>query len=128
MDYGTRMFGLLFISITLFGVVVGQLSIKKGMLQIIDNSHDLTRLWHTLSSALMNPWVLFGLLMAVIAACAWILALARLPLSYAYPFMSLTFPIVVVLSSIVFDEPVSSRAYLGLGLLVTALIITSTGT
>jgi drug/metabolite transporter (DMT)-like permease len=125
---GTRMFALLSICVTLFAVIIGQLSIKKGMLQITENSHDVTRLWDTLFNALINPWVIFGLLMAMIAACAWILTLSRVPLSYAYPFISLTFPAVVILSSIVFNESVSLRAYIGLGLLVGALVMTSTGT
>lgn len=117
--------GFLFIGVTLLGVIVGQLCIKSGMLQVAASSPATNQPWVTLLNAFSNPRVVFGLLMAVVAASAWILTLSKLPLSYAYPFMSLTFPIVVILSARIFEEPISPRAYLGLGLIVMGLIIAS---
>ena len=118
----TLLFGLFFISLTLLGTVAGQLCIKKGMLQ---NSYAGSNVFLILFKGLTNPWVITGLLLAVVAACAWIITLSRLPLSYAYPFLSITFPIVVILSSMLFNETVSLTAYGGLGLIVIGLIITS---
>ena len=120
-----RLLDILLILVTMIGTVTGQLAIKSGVLQVAAESSDESTVWLTLARALMNWRVILGLAMAVVAACAWILALSRMPLSYAYPFLSVTFPAVVILSSILFDEHVSSRAYIGLALVIFGLLLAS---
>ena len=120
--------GLVLIFTTMFATVIGQLAIKSGMLQIAGSSDGTMAIGMTLFNAFTNFRVIFGLGMAVVAASTWILALSRLPLSYAYPFLSVTFPVVVILSSYMFNEHVPARAYLGLTLILVGLVISSTGT
>lgn len=126
MEIDARNSGFIFIFVTLSAVIIGQLCIKSGMIQI----ESLSQESHlgTLIRAFGNFRVIFGLLMAVVAACTWILALSQLPLSYAYPFMSLTFPTVLFLASRFFDEPLSPRTYVGISLIVVGLIVASSRT
>ena len=115
--------GSIFIFVTLSGTICGQLMIKKGMLQLDpDSSQQIIK---TLMTGLINPWVLAGLFMAVVAACGWILTLSRLPLSFAYPFLSITFPIVVIASSILFKEEVSLNTYFGLIFIIIGIFVVS---
>jgi len=109
---------------TLVGTVAGQLCIKRGML-IVSEEH--AGIIVTLFRGLTNIWVILGLLFAVIAAFAWMIALSKMALGYAYPFLSITFPIVVILSSIIFKESISINTYIGLGFIVIGLIIASFG-
>lgn len=125
MNWDLKFFGIIFIMLTLSCTVAGQLLIKKGMFLITVSSQNEFRLLQVLYSGLTNPWVIAGLMLAVIAACSWIITLSRLALSYAYPFLSITFPLVVILSSKIFHEPVSSKTFIGLGLIIVGLIIAS---
>ena len=59
------------------------------------------------------------------AAMVWMLAIARLDLSYAYPFMSLTFPSILLLSYLLFNEPVNIGKAVGVGFIVAGIIIHS---
>lgn len=72
-----------------------------------------------------NPWVLSGFTAAFGAAMAWMLAVSRLDLSYAYPFMGLTYPLILLLSVLIFKEPVSLNNVIGVGLIVLGLVIHS---
>lgn len=124
MKLGVNVFGSLFVMMTLVGTVAGQLCIKRGML-IVSEEH--AGIIVTLFRGLTNIWVILGLLFAVIAAFAWMIALSKMALGYAYPFLSITFPIVVILSSIIFKESISINTYIGLGFIVIGLIIASFG-
>lgn len=53
--------------------------------------------------------------------------MTKFPLSYAYPFMSLAFVLVMFLSAFFFNEPVTLAKTLGLALIVTGIIIGSQG-
>ena len=50
----------------------------------------------------LNPWIISSLLSAFFAALCWMSAMSKLELSYAYPFMSLSFVLVFILSIIFF--------------------------
>jgi multidrug transporter EmrE-like cation transporter len=52
-------------------------------------------------------------------------AMTKFPLSYAYPFMSLAFVLVMFLSAVFFKEPVTIPKSIGLGLIILGIIIGS---
>jgi drug/metabolite transporter (DMT)-like permease len=80
-----------------------------------------------LVSILLNPWVISSLMAAVIAAFAWIAALSYLDLSRAYPFVSASFVLVLVLSAVVFGESITVLKVAGAVLIVLGLVIGSQG-
>jgi multidrug transporter EmrE-like cation transporter len=55
------------------------------------------------------------------------IAMTRFDLSYAYPFMSLAFVFVLILSAIFFHEAVTIPKALGVALVVAGIIIGSYG-
>ena len=75
----------------------------------------------------MNPWVLACLTAGLVAALAWFVALSQLELSRAYPFVDGSFALVLVLSAIVFDEPLTGPKIAGALLIVAGLVIGSQG-
>jgi multidrug transporter EmrE-like cation transporter len=54
-------------------------------------------------------------------------AMTKFELSYAYPFMSLAFVLVLILSAIIFREPLSVAKVTGLALVVAGIILSSRG-
>jgi multidrug transporter EmrE-like cation transporter len=74
---------------------------------------------------LINPWVITSLASAVVAAFAWIVALSRLDLSRAYPFVSASFALVLVLSMVVFNESMTLPKIVGAVLIVAGLVVGS---
>lgn len=53
-----------------------------------------------------NPWYAAQIIALALQAVCWIMALRRFPLSFAYPFMSLIFPINIACSWLFFREEV----------------------
>jgi uncharacterized membrane protein len=107
----------LYIAGCLLFTVVGQLLVKKGAGQLTDAKSVL--------AYALNPWVISGLTSAVIAAASWIKALQHYRLNYAYPFMSLSFLFVALLSSLIFGEEMKTQQWLGLGVVLVGLWIAS---
>ena len=85
---------------------------------------DLAKFWFKL---ILDPWVLSGLLSAFIASIAWMATLTKFELSYAYPFMSLSFVIVFFMSVLLFNELITIPKVLGLLLVIVGLIILARG-
>jgi drug/metabolite transporter (DMT)-like permease len=76
---------------------------------------------------LVNPWVISALAAALAAALTWMAAMTELELSHAYPFMSLAFILVLVLSAWFFHEPVSWQKLAGLALICAGIVVGSQG-
>lgn len=76
---------------------------------------------------LFDPWVLTGLLSALLAGLAWMAAMTRLELSFAYPFISLSFVLVFVFSAFFFNETVTAPKVLGMLLIIAGIIVIGRG-
>ena len=68
-----------------------------------------------------------GFASAFLASLAWMAAMTRFDLGYAYPFMSLAFVIVMVLGVLFLGEAVNLRKILGTLMVVAGLIIIARG-
>lgn len=70
-----------------------------------------------------NPWILSGLGAALLASVAWMAAMTRLDLNYAYPFTSLAFVIVMAFSVLFLGEQLNFARIAGTLLVVAGLVI-----
>ena len=113
------------VAMTIVLTVYGQLVIKW---QIID-AGDFPGGWNEridyLARLLINPWVISVFAGAALAALFWISALTRFDLSVAYPFMSLSFVLVLIFSSVFFHEAITPLKTIGIGLIVAGLVVAS---
>lgn len=115
----------LYIFGTIFFTVYGQLVLKWQVSQAGPFPLDMTeKIWFLLR-LLFNPWVISGMAGAFLAFLCWMAAMTKFELSYAYPFMSLAFALVLVLSAIFFQEAVTLPKVMGLSLIVLGIIIGS---
>ena len=74
---------------------------------------------------LMDPIVLSTFFAAFLASLTWIMALKKLPISFAYPFMAATFALVLISGHFFLGETVSSKQIISIALITAALIIGS---
>ena len=116
-----------FVATTVLLTVYGQLIIKWQTGKAGEFPSGTSDRLNYLARFLTNPWVISSLLSAVIAAFAWIAALSRLDLSRAYPFVSASFVLVLILSAIIFGESLTLLKVAGAILIVTGLIVGSQG-
>ena len=76
---------------------------------------------------IFNPWILSGILAGFFALVCWLAAMTKFELSYAYPFMSLAFVFVLVLSAVLFHEPLTVAKILGVLLIIAGIVVGSRG-
>ena len=80
-----------------------------------------------LGMLLLNPWVMSALAAAFLAALSWMVAMTKLDLSHAYPLVSLSFVLVLLLSWGLFHEPLTWQKMLGIALIVGGVTVASQG-
>lgn len=83
--------------------------------------------WPDLAQLLLRPWVLSAFVAAFGASLCWMLALSRLELSRAYPFMALSFVLVSMAAVPLFGETLTAPKLIGLTLIVVGLVVLSNG-
>jgi multidrug transporter EmrE-like cation transporter len=115
------------VALALTAVVVataGQLALKAGMTQV--GVISMTRLGKPLELALdliKTPLVPVGLALFVISAAFWMLVLSRVPLSFAYPFVGLTYVLIAVFGKFVLKEHVPLLRWAGIALIVIGILL-----
>ena len=72
---------------------------------------------------LIDPFILSGLFAAFLASLSWMAAMTKFEISYAYPFMSLNFVLVLLLSTSILGEPLTWYKSLGVLLIVVGTFI-----
>ena len=78
-----------------------------------------------LIAMLFDPWVLSALIGGFIAGLSWMAAMTKFELSYAYPFVSLSFALVLLMSNIFFNESLTPYKVIGVILIVAGVIVGS---
>jgi multidrug transporter EmrE-like cation transporter len=116
--------GALYIAATVALTVYGQLAFK-WRLDVFRASEEHVSTAAMIVRLALDPWIISVFLATGLAAITWGAALARLELSYAYPFMALTFALVLGFSVILFDESLTAGKVIGLVLIGAGLVVTS---
>lgn len=73
----------------------------------------------------LDPFIIIGFAAAFLSSLFWLKVLARLPLSYAYPFMGLTFCSVLIFSCLLFDETLDFYKVSGVALICFGIYVVS---
>ena len=105
---------LLFASIVI--AVIGQTLFKVGAQT---HSSSTEAFW----KVFLSPSVIFGLGLYLSSALLYIQALKTVPLSVAYPSLSLSYVIVVLISWLLFKEPLGKEQLFGITLIIAGVAI-----
>jgi drug/metabolite transporter (DMT)-like permease len=75
----------------------------------------------------MRPWVLSGLFSTFLAGIAWMLAMTKFEISYAFPFVSLNYIIILLAGFFLFGESISIVKLTGCIIIVIGIFVISRG-
>lgn len=121
------MVGYLYIALTILFTVYGQLVIKWQVAQAGTLPVGGGAKIGFLFELLLNPWIISGFVAAFSASLCWMAAMTRFDLSHAYPFMGLSFVLVLFGSGIFFGESITVLKIAGTGLIVLGIVVASQG-
>jgi undecaprenyl phosphate-alpha-L-ara4N flippase subunit ArnF len=120
----TAAINYLYIAGTIFFTVYGQLIMKwrighYGNLPVLfkDKLAFLFRV-------LFDPFILSGFLAAFVASLCWMAAMTKFPITFAYPFMSISFGLVLILGVIFLGETFTLGKMVGLLLIGLGIVAT----
>ena len=108
---------------TVYGQIVAKWQVGKAGALPASFSERIPFLLHLF----LNPWILSSTAAGFGALLCWLSAMTKFELSYAYPFMSLAFVLVLVLSVLLFHEALTAAKILGVLLIIAGIIIGSRG-
>jgi len=123
-----RTFAWLMVLFTILLTTYGQI-VLKWQVSLPSRAPMFTwaREWPTVILLLLRPWVISAFIAAFGASLCWMLALQRLQLSKAYPFMALNFVLVSLMAVPLFGEIMTPTKIAGLIIVMFGLIVLSQG-
>lgn len=110
----------IYIAVSTILGVCGQLLLKHGMTKMGQRSNT-----SMLQGIITSPWVIGGLLVYGSGVVFWLLALSSFPISYVYPFASLSYIGILIGSYLIFHEPLNRIRIFGIATIIAGVLITS---
>ncbi len=117
-----------YIPLILAGVLlnaIAQILLKKGMLSIGYFDFHFQNVFPIIKKVTINSYILSGLASYVISVMIWLLVLARVEVSYAYPFLSVGYVVVTVMGYFIFQENLSWMRGVGIAVVIVGVLLLS---
>jgi multidrug transporter EmrE-like cation transporter len=117
-----------YIPLILSGVLLNafaQVLLKKGMLGIGYFEIQFQNFFPIIKKVATNLHVLLGLSFYVISVTIWLLVLARVEVSYAYPFLSVGYVVVTLMGYFIFQESLPWMRVVGISIIIVGVILLS---
>jgi drug/metabolite transporter (DMT)-like permease len=102
---------------------IAQLTLKHGMNQVTARSGVATLRLGSLKAMATNAFVVGGLVLFALSAVIWLMVLSRASLSFAYPFVSLSYLVIVLADRFVLGESVPPLRWAGVALIMTGIVL-----
>ena len=117
---------LILISISI--AVGGQILLKLGMDKIGPVSiNSISSVGSLFINIFKSPMVLIGLFCYAISAFLWLIVISAVDLSFAYPFIGLTYVLILIVSKFVLKEDVNPIRWAGAIIITIGVIVISRG-
>ena len=104
-------------------VVTGQLLLKHGLSSY--QIFGLGELMRNIIKIVFSPYVFAGLAIYVVSTGIWLVVLSRTSLSFAYPFISLSYVFIVITSRIFFNELIDTYKVIAIVLIISGVLMLS---
>ena len=116
---------VIYILISVLGSAIGQLMLKKGMSDIGPLTLSVNRVIPVVCRMATNPYVITGMMIYAMGTIFWLTALSRVDLSFAYPFVSLSYIIMLIGSWYLFNEHISVLRVVGTVVVIVGVLMIS---
>jgi drug/metabolite transporter (DMT)-like permease len=121
---GGYMFVISSLLISMFLGVIGQVFIKKGLTSL--GSLDFSAaLIGSFAKMFLTPFIILGLCLYCLGVFFWLYALSKVDLSFAYPFVSLSYVLVVLFSLFALGESISYIRWIGVFVICLGVFLIS---
>ncbi len=116
---------VVYILISVVAGAAGQVLLKKGMGSMGPLTLGLNQLFPLIWRLATNPYVVLGLAIYMGGTLFWLTALSRVDLSYAYPFASLSYVVMLAASWRLFGEDITVMRVLGSAVIMLGVFLIS---
>ena len=104
--------------------IAGQLTLKSAMTEIGRiGSQEISNAGQTLKRAAATPKLWVGLFLFGVSALFWLVVLSRVPLSVAYPFVGISYILIVAFARYFLHEHVPPLRWLGVTVVALGIAI-----
>ena len=114
------------IGLILFSVLLAagaQLTLKHGMNQVADSTGALKLSASSLKDVVTTPAVWGGLFLFGLSAAVWLAVLSRTSLSFAYPFASLSYVLILLADKFVLNETIPGLRWAGVFCIMVGIVL-----
>ena len=118
---------LILILISVLLLALGQMLWKVGTNQAGAIDFMGGNLIPTTLKTITNLWFIFGCVCLLTSSVVWAVALNSVDLSLAFPFQSLAFVLIFILSAIFFKEPMTTLKIIGTILICAGVVVVAKG-
>ena len=111
-------------SLVMLGVLLNaaaQLLLKAGTNRVGEFAYSLDNLAPVGAKLATSPPILAGLACYVVSVVVWILALSRVPVSIAYPMLSVGYIVNAIAAWMLFGESLTAQKLVGIGFIVVGV-------
>ena len=113
----------IYVLMTIAFTTIGQLLLKWQLGQVGPMPSAPGAILLFLIRQLFSVPIILGFVSAFVAALSWMAALTKFQLNFIYPFMSLCFPLTMILSGVLLGEGISWTKALGTTVILVGLFI-----
>lgn len=113
-------------SLLMLGVLLNaaaQLLLKAGTNRVGEFAFSLDNIVPIGAKLALNPPILAGLGCYVVSVVVWILALSRVPVSVAYPMLSVGYIVNAVAAWLLFGESLGAQKLIGIGFIIVGVFL-----
>jgi uncharacterized membrane protein len=103
--------------------VLGQLSLKQGMLKVGSFPRHLNEIYFFYLKALLNPYIWLGFISYGLSFLIWLGILSKIELSYARPMVASGYILVALFSWWLWGENLNLQRWMGIILITVGVIL-----
>ncbi len=120
-SHGLISVGLILVSVAF--ATAGQFTLKSAMNHVTEGAAHSSSAVDTLVRAAREPRLWAGLALFGISAIFWLVVLSKVPLSFAYPFVGVSYIVIVLVARLVLHEHVPTLRWVGVAVVAAGIAI-----
>jgi len=113
-------------SLLMAGVLLNaaaQLALKAGTNRIGEFAFALDNIVPIGARLASSPYILAGVGCYVVSLVVWILGLSRVPVSVAYPMLSVGYIVNAIAAWLLFGESITAQKLVGIGMIIIGVVL-----